>query len=155
MALIQLCRSDFSKRLNLSSEDGEKWIVNLARDSRLGIDAKIDLQAVSFATLPVYQLMLTPFRRTCSTSPEHIKHPQQPSSKPHVRSRSDPKRSTTPCPRRTRRNEGHPPQERVEMQVDGVEGSRAVRVSRERRRNSSRRHRLRRRLRVREGVVQV
>lgn len=39
--------SDFSKRLNLSSEDGEKWIVNLARDSRLGIDAKIDLQAVS------------------------------------------------------------------------------------------------------------
>lgn len=39
--------SDFSKRLNLSSEDGEKWIVNLIRDSRLGIDAKIDLSAVS------------------------------------------------------------------------------------------------------------
>lgn len=37
--------TDFSKRLNLSSEDGEKWIVNLIRDSRLGIDAKIDLSA--------------------------------------------------------------------------------------------------------------
>lgn len=39
--------SDLSKRLNLSPEDGEKWIVNLIRDSKMGIDAKIDLQAVS------------------------------------------------------------------------------------------------------------
>ncbi len=39
--------SDLSKRLNLSGEEGEKWIVNLIRDSKLGIDAKIDLKAVS------------------------------------------------------------------------------------------------------------
>ena len=39
--------SDLSARLNLSAEEGEKWIVNLIRDSKMGIDAKIDLQAVS------------------------------------------------------------------------------------------------------------
>jgi hypothetical protein len=39
--------SDLSQRLNMSAEDGEKWIVNLIRDSKMGIDAKIDLQAVS------------------------------------------------------------------------------------------------------------
>lgn len=42
------CR-DLSSRLNLSGDEGEKWIVNLIRDSKLGIDAKIDLQAVSRA----------------------------------------------------------------------------------------------------------
>ena len=31
----------------MSAEEGEKWIVNLIRDSKMGIDAKIDLQAVS------------------------------------------------------------------------------------------------------------
>jgi hypothetical protein len=39
--------SDLSKTLNLSNEDGEKWIVNLIRDSRMGVDAKIDLKSVS------------------------------------------------------------------------------------------------------------
>jgi translation initiation factor 3 subunit E len=37
--------TDLSSRLNLSKEEGEKWIVNLIRDSKLGIDAKIDLKA--------------------------------------------------------------------------------------------------------------
>lgn len=37
--------TDLSARLNLSKEEGEKWIVNLIRDSKMGIDAKIDLQA--------------------------------------------------------------------------------------------------------------
>lgn len=37
--------SDLSKTLNLSNEEGEKWIVNLIRDSRMGVDAKIDLKS--------------------------------------------------------------------------------------------------------------
>lgn len=37
--------SDLSKTLNLSYEEGEKWIVNLIRDSRMGVDAKIDLKS--------------------------------------------------------------------------------------------------------------
>lgn len=35
-----------SKTLNLSNEEGEKWIVNLIRDSRMGVEAKIDLKEV-------------------------------------------------------------------------------------------------------------
>lgn len=38
--------SDLSERLNLSREDGEKWIVNLIRDTRMGADARIDLEKV-------------------------------------------------------------------------------------------------------------
>jgi len=38
--------SDLSARLNLSQEEGEKWIVNLIRDMRMGADAKIDLEKV-------------------------------------------------------------------------------------------------------------
>ncbi|KAF8201068.1 hypothetical protein K438DRAFT_1932818 [Mycena galopus ATCC 62051] len=34
---------DLSERLNLSPDEGEKWIVNLIRESRMGADAKIDL----------------------------------------------------------------------------------------------------------------
>ncbi len=34
---------DLSKRLGLSEEDGEKWIVNLIRDTR--VDAKLDYKA--------------------------------------------------------------------------------------------------------------
>jgi len=36
----------------MSNEEGEKWIVNLIRDSRMGVDAKIDLASVcpSFQT---------------------------------------------------------------------------------------------------------
>ncbi|ORY31299.1 eIF3 subunit 6 N terminal domain-domain-containing protein [Naematelia encephala] len=37
--------SELSKTLNLSNEEGEKWIVNLIRDSRMGVDAKIDLKS--------------------------------------------------------------------------------------------------------------
>ena len=36
-------RSDLSTRLGLSPSEGEKWIVNLIRDTR--VDAKIDYQA--------------------------------------------------------------------------------------------------------------
>ena len=40
-------RSDLSERLNLSRDEGEKWIVNLIRETRMGADAKIDLGKVS------------------------------------------------------------------------------------------------------------
>lgn len=36
---------DLSKTLNLSEEEGERWIVNLIRDSRIGVEAKIDLKS--------------------------------------------------------------------------------------------------------------
>jgi translation initiation factor 3 subunit E len=41
-----LSPSDLSARLNLSPEEGEKWIVNLIRDTRMAADAKIDLEKV-------------------------------------------------------------------------------------------------------------
>jgi translation initiation factor 3 subunit E len=43
--------SDLSTRLNLSQEEGEKWIVNLIRDMRMGADAKIDLEKVRDCTM--------------------------------------------------------------------------------------------------------
>ena len=39
---------DLSERLNLSRDEGEKWIVNLIRETRMGADAKIDLEKVRF-----------------------------------------------------------------------------------------------------------
>ena len=38
--------SDLSERLNLSKDEGEKWVVNLIRETRMGADAKIDLEKV-------------------------------------------------------------------------------------------------------------
>ena len=38
--------SDLSERLNLSRDEGEKWVVNLIRETRMGSDAKIDLGKV-------------------------------------------------------------------------------------------------------------
>jgi len=40
--------ASLSERLNLSQEEGEKWIVNLIRETRMGADAKIDLEKVRF-----------------------------------------------------------------------------------------------------------
>lgn len=42
---------NLSERLNLSQEEGEKWIVNLIRESRMGADAKIDLEKVGIFPL--------------------------------------------------------------------------------------------------------
>ncbi|KIL62678.1 hypothetical protein M378DRAFT_12735 [Amanita muscaria Koide BX008] len=36
--------SDLSERLNLTRDEGEKWIVNLIRETHMGADAKIDLE---------------------------------------------------------------------------------------------------------------
>jgi translation initiation factor 3 subunit E len=46
MSDLTLCCSDLSERLNLSKAEGEKWIVNLIRETRMGADAKIDLEKV-------------------------------------------------------------------------------------------------------------
>ena len=48
---LTFCLSDLSERLNLSKDEGEKWIVNLIRETRMGADAKIDLEKVPFAVL--------------------------------------------------------------------------------------------------------
>lgn len=54
--------ADLSKRLNLSQEEGEKWIVNLVRDSRA--DAKIDFQSgivsmnLTSTHPPIYQTII-------------------------------------------------------------------------------------------------
>lgn len=45
--------SDLSERLNLNKEDGEKWIVNLIRETRMGADAKIDLEKVNSPAIHV------------------------------------------------------------------------------------------------------
>ncbi|KAF8585071.1 eukaryotic translation initiation factor 3, subunit 6 [Ramaria rubella] len=54
--------ADLSERLNLSREDGEKWIVNLIRDTRMGADARIDLEKnvieINRPALPVYQTVI-------------------------------------------------------------------------------------------------
>ncbi|EIN13074.1 eukaryotic translation initiation factor 3 subunit 6 [Punctularia strigosozonata HHB-11173 SS5] len=54
--------SDLSQRLNLAPEEGEKWIVNLIRETRMGADAKIDLEKnvihINRTALPVYQTVI-------------------------------------------------------------------------------------------------
>jgi len=45
--LTLLAPSHLSERLNLSRDEGEKWIVNLIRETRMGTDAKIDLDRVT------------------------------------------------------------------------------------------------------------
>lgn len=49
--LVLIFRRDLSARLNLSEEEGEKWIVNLIRETRMGTDVKIDLEKVGLSTL--------------------------------------------------------------------------------------------------------
>ena len=43
----------------MSAEEGEKWIVNLIRDTRMGADAKIDLEKVRTCLIPVRLKQLT------------------------------------------------------------------------------------------------
>ncbi|TBU51218.1 eukaryotic translation initiation factor 3 subunit 6 [Dichomitus squalens] len=53
---------DLSERLNLSRDEGEKWIVNLIRETRMGADAKIDLEKnvieIHRPPLPIYQSII-------------------------------------------------------------------------------------------------
>ncbi|KAH9925371.1 eukaryotic translation initiation factor 3 subunit 6 [Epithele typhae] len=54
--------ADLSERLNLSRDEGEKWIVNLIRETRMGADAKIDLEKnvieIHRPPLPMYQTVI-------------------------------------------------------------------------------------------------
>ncbi|KIK63228.1 hypothetical protein GYMLUDRAFT_41553 [Collybiopsis luxurians FD-317 M1] len=54
--------SDLSDRLNLPRDEGEKWIVNLIRETRMGQDAKIDLEKnliqISRPPQPIYQSVI-------------------------------------------------------------------------------------------------
>lgn len=54
--------ADLSERLNLSRDEGEKWIVNLIRETRMGADAKIDLEKnvieINRPPLPIYQSVI-------------------------------------------------------------------------------------------------
>ncbi|KAF8622502.1 hypothetical protein AX15_006949 [Amanita polypyramis BW_CC] len=53
---------DLSERLNLSPDEGEKWIVNLIRETRMGAEAKIDLEKnvieIHRPPQPVYQTVI-------------------------------------------------------------------------------------------------
>ncbi|EMD40030.1 hypothetical protein CERSUDRAFT_112256 [Gelatoporia subvermispora B] len=53
---------DLSERLNLTRDEGEKWIVNLIRETRMGADAKIDLGKnvieINRPPLPIYQSVI-------------------------------------------------------------------------------------------------
>ena len=55
-----ICRRDLSRRLGLSDDEGEKWIVNLIRDTR--VDAKIDYKAgtvvMNHPPVSVYQQVI-------------------------------------------------------------------------------------------------
>ncbi|KAF4617411.1 hypothetical protein D9613_006376 [Agrocybe pediades] len=59
--------ANLSERLNLSPEEGEKWIVNLVRETRMGNDAKIDLEKnvieINRPPLPVYQTVIEKTRQ--------------------------------------------------------------------------------------------
>ncbi|KZP07700.1 hypothetical protein FIBSPDRAFT_1052820 [Athelia psychrophila] len=53
---------DLSKWLNLGPEEGEKWIADLIRETRMGADAKIDLEKnvieINRPPLPVYKSVI-------------------------------------------------------------------------------------------------
>jgi hypothetical protein len=56
-----------SDRLNLSRDDGEKWIVNLIRETRMGADAKIDLEKVRFLPFCPSSMRFPAFLFCCLT----------------------------------------------------------------------------------------
>lgn len=88
--------SDLSERLNLSRDEGEKWIVNLIRETRMGADAKIDLEKVrphKFSNLPKHA---NAGCRMSSRSPVRLSRSTKPSSRRPVDSPSAPRRWVLP-----------------------------------------------------------
>ena len=69
---------DLSDRLNLSRDEGEKWIVNLIRETRMGADAKIDLEKVrrvlSLVALFELSFDVIPNAQTLANH-AHLRHP--------------------------------------------------------------------------------
>ncbi|KAI5989640.1 eIF3 subunit 6 N terminal domain-containing protein [Pisolithus orientalis] len=76
---------DLSERLNLSRDEGEKWIVNLIRETRMGAEAKIDLEKnvieIHRTALPVYQTVIekTPLGAGMLHSQQAVQSQSQPS----------------------------------------------------------------------------
>ncbi|KAH6874494.1 eukaryotic translation initiation factor 3 subunit 6 [Coprinopsis sp. MPI-PUGE-AT-0042] len=78
--------ADLSNRLNLSQDEGEKYIVNLIRETRMGADAKIDLGKnvieINRPPQPVYQTVIEKTRgltlRTQAIGAAISRPPQQP-----------------------------------------------------------------------------
>jgi len=58
--------ANLSERLNLSQEEGEKWIVDLIREARMGADAKIKLEKVRHLFIFHFFLCSYPIIRTSS-----------------------------------------------------------------------------------------
>jgi hypothetical protein len=67
--------SDLSARLNLSPDEGEKWIVNLIRDTRMAADAKIDLEKVTRSFMALPSAVIIPFDLTNTTAECHRDSP--------------------------------------------------------------------------------
>ncbi|KAH8114411.1 eukaryotic translation initiation factor 3, subunit 6 [Phellopilus nigrolimitatus] len=84
--------ADLSERLNLSRDEGEKWIVNLISETRMGADAKIDLEKniieINRPPLPVYQSVIEKTRglafRTQAIGAAMEKQTPQPEVQPTV-----------------------------------------------------------------------
>lgn len=70
--------ASLSERLNLSPAEGEKWIVNLIRETRMGADAKIDLEKVRFSLFLfgvfffLVVMLILPTIRTSSRLTAHL-----------------------------------------------------------------------------------
>jgi len=65
-----LVSSHLSERLDLSHDEGEKWIVNLICETRMGTDGKIDLEKVT----KIHVLLLSSLSIGCRTSSRSTDH---------------------------------------------------------------------------------
>lgn len=94
--------ADLSARLNLSKDEGEKWIVNLIRETRMGADAKIDLEKniieIHRPPLPVYQSVIEKTRglsiRTQAMGTALIRAPAEGQAKQNQQGQSKQQQST-------------------------------------------------------------
>jgi hypothetical protein len=88
-----LISRDLSERLNLSRDEGEKWIVNLIRETRMGQDAKIDLEKVLFNNSQNRCIKLILRHAECHrdspASPSHIPDSHRKDAWAHVPNASD------------------------------------------------------------------
>lgn len=91
--LTKLFYRDLSERLNLSPDEGEKWVVNLIRETRMGADAKIDLEKVRPRSYLFFPLPDLASIRTLSKSTGQHSPCTNPSSRKRADSLFAPKRS--------------------------------------------------------------
>lgn len=73
LRVVSFYFSNLSATLKLSQSEGEKWIVNLIRETRMGADAKIDLEKVFLQysrVFPGYKLTVM-FQNVVTTQRNH------------------------------------------------------------------------------------